>query len=83
MPQTFRESGDPEAAAAVFEKRDQGVCGGCNGLHMSPSLLELAGRDRLAIFICGLLLSLIIRPGKLSQRQSISGGSSSALAVRS
>lgn len=46
MPQTFRESGDPEAAAAVFEKRDQGVCGGCNGLHMSPSLLELAGRDR-------------------------------------
>lgn len=80
MPQTFRESGDPEAAAAVFEGGGQGwaalgggACGGCNGLHMS--LLELARRDRLAIFICGLLLSLIIRPGKLSQRQSSGGGS--------
>lgn len=85
MPQTLRESGDPEAAAAVFGREvggGDGVCGGCNGLHMSPSLLERARRDRLAIFICWLLLSLIIRPGKLSRRQSSSGGSQGALAVR-
>lgn len=55
MPETFRESGDPEAAA-VFEEggsEEGGYAGGCNGLHMSPFPLERAGRDRLAIFICG------------------------------
>lgn len=63
------ETGDPEAAAAVFENGDRG-CGGvhgaCNGLHMSPSLMERVRRDRLPVYICGLLLSLITRAGKLS-----------------
>lgn len=70
MPQTLRETGEPEAAAAVFENGNRGwegkVYGGCNGLHMSPSLLELVRRDRLPIYICGHLLSLITRAGKLS-----------------
>lgn len=86
MPETFRESGDPEAAA-VFEEggsEEGGYAGGCNGLHMYPSPLERASETRSAgHFHLRLLLSLIIRAGKLGRCWSSGGESEGALAVRS
>lgn len=61
MPETFRESGDPEAAADVFEEGG----GGRNGLHMTVSLeaikTHLVGHFHLW------LTSLIIRASKVVQ----------------
>lgn len=79
MPETFRESGDPEAAA-VFEEGGErrvggrGVRRGCNGLHMSPSPLELARHDSPGHFHLWVLLSLIITRPMLEQQWQYGGG---------
>lgn len=52
-----------------------GVYGACNGLHMSPSLLERVRRDRLPVYICGLLPSMITATSEQQWRDlGCSGG---------
>lgn len=71
MPETFRESRDPEAAAGIFEG-----LGGRNGLHMTLSTWKLSKRIRLW------LTSLIIRASEVVPFwNSSSGGNGKGVGV--